>query len=911
MSKTPPPLRKPQDEPDEPKSKSTLSKLADGIKQRVSEVQTRPDFSRFKLGEIQTKPDWATRKSKQLATQGDMIEWVRIIPFAGQSYDADKLPSKLGSITGVVHFRFYKDERSQIHIYAGHQSADKLRRALRQRVPDSDLQETDAPPTYDEKFVNRVGELGGTLNEKGNLIAILDALEDETYIDVTFEERPEHEFKKSLRDHVRGGTSGGGKDASTMTAGEAWKELLGFSSSKPPSAKKDGKAPKKELSTEDRDQLKRVESLISESTNYFRVTVRIGAKRQNHIQPICNEINTQMKKQHRLSLAAEEKKKLWKNNSDSPDALWREEELAAIVALPDMTNKTMLRSVTHMKPGEKSLSDDELSEGIAVGRLIHPTKPNRLVKIPTKQFLRHFFMGGKNGSGKSSTAVQMIQSLLDEWGANPNKASGFTYIDPAGSTLTIILNRLLHMEQQGIYIPWEKVHYIDLTPETEYPVGLNLIYHTAAEDPASVAGGALDVIKSVYGSDAIFTERLIENGLMTLLYDDRRTHTILGLTSVLQYPAMREDIDVVDPLVEEFWEVTGDELKPKQLDPLSNRLRPLLQNPTMRRIFGQTRWTLDICKWMDDGHIILVNVLNLEPKNMGLVGGQLLMRYHITAKTRPADISKPHILMIDEAHNVQIPVLEKVIAEDRKFGLSLGLITQFPEQFDSLRKSITENMGTFLTCTVGPDSAGVMNKMMNNSFDNSTLQGLPTSRVAAYTSINGEPFSFMVKSDPPVIYLPNGKLATYESREEMEEAQNWAHAKAKELSSRDGAHRDQVDAEIKDYMDWLKQFRIVEDEDDDEPKAKSKSKKYRPTESEQPILDAIVGMIEDSGEWEGRTSELLASLESYLSEDALNEWTPNALGQLIKKAMSWLNANDVNGENKRKNNGSVWYLEQK
>ncbi len=909
MSKTPPLLLKPQSEPDEPKSKTTLSKLADGIKQRVSEVQTRPDFSRFKPGEIQTKPDWMTRKSKQPAAQDGMIEWVRIIPFAGQKYDADKLPSKLGSITGIVHFRFYKDERSQIHIYAGHGSVENLSKALRQRLPETDLQAAETPPYYDEKFINRLGETGGMLNAKGKLDAILDALEDETYLDIAFEQRPEHEFKKALRAH--GSDQGNSRSTNAMSAGDAWKEIFGVSAK--PTAKKTNLPAKHELNVEEKDQAKRIDSLLNEVTNYFRVTITVGAKRANHIQSIVSEMNTQLKQHHRFSVSSvsnEEKHGRWKKRE--PEALWREEELAVLIALPDMTKDTMKRLVTHMKSGEKTLDDDEMTSGIAVGRLIHPTKPKRLVKIPTKQFLRHFFMGGKNGSGKSSTAIQMIQSLLDEWGDNPNTAPGFTYIDPAGSTLEIILNRLLHMEQQGIYIPWEKVHYLDLRPESEYPVGLNLLYHNKNEDPNAVAGGAVDVIKSAFGGDAIFTERLMENGLITLVYDKRKSHTILGLTSVLQYPKMREEIDVIDPLVEEFWETTGDELKPKELDPLLNRLRPLLSNPNMRRIFGQTRWTLTIREWMDEGHIILVNVLNLDPKNMGLVGGQLLMRYHVTAKTRPADISKPHMLMIDEAHNVKIPILEKVIAEDRKFGLSLGLITQFPEQFDStFRKSITENMGTFLTCTVGPDSAGVMAKMMNNAFDAPTFQGLPVGRVAIYTSIDGEPFSFTVKSDPPIMYLPNGEAAIYEIAEQQGAAQQWAAAKANDLSARDGAHRDEVDAEIKAYMAWLKQFREVETDEDDEPKAKSKSKSkvYKPTEDEQPILDAIVALVGDQGEWAGRTSELLTVLEEYLSEDMLDDWTPNALGQLLKKAMSWLNQHNTEGESVRKNSGSIWRLE--
>ncbi len=846
-----------------------MRKILDTIKQRAANVQTRPD--------------WMTRKPQAAKTTKAGLEWVRIIPYAGNKQQADKLPSKLGGMGGTVVWRFAKDSQGKISILAAYSSAKTLRNALRQRLPHTDLQTVDAPQDYEFATVKRVGDPGGILSDSGNLAAILDALEPESYIELTFDQRPEQEYRAALR-------SGSGRQATQSgnrlnDAAEAWKEILGISGGKSinkPNSKSD-------TTGTDKDTSKRVDALLSESTNYFSVSITIGAKHANHRQAIFVEVNNQMKKTHHLSL-----------NASAREILWREPELAVLVAVPDMTNTQMQRAVTHLKPGERTLDDEALTDGVAVGRLIHPTKPKRLVMIPLKQFLKHYFLSGKNGSGKSSTAVQMIQSMLDVWAADPANASGFTYIDPAGSTLTIILNRLLHMEQQGATIPWDKVHYIDLTPDSEYPMGLNLLYRMPHEDISNVAGQALDVIKSAFGGDAIFTERLLENALSTLLYDTRRTHTMLGVLSVLQYPAMRAAIKIGDPMVEDFWKTTGDDLKPKDLDPLQNRLRPFLSNPAMRRIFGQAKWTLNIRQWMDDGHIILVNVKNLEPRNMGIVGGQILTRYHVIAKTRPEDISKPHMLMIDEAHNVQIPILGKVVAEDRKFGLSLGLITQYPEQFSpEIRKAISENMGTFLSCTAGPDSAGFIAKMVNNAFKPEDIQGLPSNTVAAYTTIDDKPFSFMVKSDPPIIYMRNGKAANYTKREEQGAAQDWAIEKARELAARDGSDRDAVDREIAEYFEWLKQFR----EDDGEDTLPANI--YKPVKGEHAILDAIKALVGDRVEWEGTTSELLVALAEYTDTD---DYKAAALGKLMSKAESWLDAQNINAESRDTRKGTVWRL---
>lgn len=939
MPKTPPPplrqqSKEQENDPPSFKEEAKRGRWFERIKSvELGEIQTKPDWmkgenplkrvKKFKLGEIQTKPGWMKRKpAKEDASVQDM-RWVRIIPFAHNKYNGlEKLPSKLLHETQKVAYCFQKNEKGEIAIYVGCTANvyDKLTCNLHEELTAVDLQDAPTPATYEERFVNRIGRLGGGINEKGKLESVLNALENETYLEITFEERPEHEFKDTLRNKSKPSNKTSGVffkrvarvvnvinpfDAKTVAA--AGGTPVRKKKHHAESAKESRSLSKKAMDAEGKAQQSRIDRLLNENTAYFRVVIKIGAKTSSSFVHIKNEIDRQLNADHRFSFVEGNKPK----ENDRVPTLWREEELITFVKLPDMADEKMSRKIPAMKEGERTLEDHELTDGVAVGRLIHPVKPPRLVKIPKQQFLRHFFMGGKNGSGKSSTAVQMIQSMLDDWAESPDQAPGFSYVDPAGSTLTIILNRLLHMEQHGAQIPWEKVHYLDLTPESAYPVGLNLLHRAAGEENANVAGDVLTLIKTAYGGDTPRTDRFIENGVMTLLDDKAREHTILGLVSILQYPDLRDTIHVSDPLVQEFWDMDGGDIKAGELGALQNRLRPILQKPAMRRIFGQTRWNLNLLRWMDEGHIVLINVLNLGVENTKLIGGQILNQYHVTAKTRLQDISKPHMLMIDEAHLVQIPVLEKVIAEDRKFGLSLGLITQFPEQFNGLLlKSITENMGTFLTCTLGPSSAAAMSTMMNRAFDAPTLQGLPTSRVAAYTTISKEPFSFMAKSDPPVIYLPNGEAAEYESYERMAAAQQWAIQKSKELAKRDGAHRDEVDREIDEYFAYLRSFRPTDEEEEDNPTRKpTKAKGYKPAKDELPLLELLVEMAQGVSTWEGKTSELLEQLADNAPEEDFPDIGIVAFGKLLGRAKDWLAEKGVQIEKERVRDGTVWRIE--
>ena len=479
------------------------------------------------------------------------------------------------------------------------------------------------------------------------------------------------------------------------------------------------------------------------------------------------------------------------------------EEVGSLIHLPPGDHPAT-EAVLKLEEGERSLEPDELAEGIAVGKLKHPIQESRPVAIPWEQFTKHFFLSGKIGSGKSSTAVMMVQSMIDAWLKDPDNAPGFTYVDPARETVAIILSRLLKAEAEGKKVPWEKVHYFYLGP-TDYPVGLNLL-HKDGRPLDVIAKEAAGLIRFAYSAQAPKMERILENALLTLLEDDRK-HNLLGVVPLLTDETFQNRIvpRVKDPIVQEFWTLWEEEKnKVSSLDSLLNRLSPLRTNPTMRRMFGQNRWGLDIRKYMDQGHIVLFDVLNVAPDDIKLAVGHIINQYHINAKRRSSG-SKLHVMFIDEAHLIQVPVLAKIIAEDRKFGLSLGLITQYLGQFDQwLVDSITENMGTILSCSQGEQSAARIEKMTNGAFSRGMLQDLPERTVAVYTAtkVDGRSTTTtcLVESDPPVIYLPDGQPANYRSQFQMQRAIKAALEKGQELQKRDGRPAVLVDQEISAYL---------------------------------------------------------------------------------------------------------------
>ena len=483
-------------------------------------------------------------------------------------------------------------------------------------------------------------------------------------------------------------------------------------------------------------------------------------------------------------------------------------ELANLLHLPDAKHRVMER-VPYLKRGQRSLDPKDLNEGVSIGKLLHPVEVDRRVKIALRQMNKHFLLTGKTGSGKSSALMEMIQSILDERLKNDN-APGITFMDPARDTVATILNRLRHAEATGHKVDWSKVHYFRLGDE-DYSLGLNLLYAKPGEMPDDVVERALSMITRIYGGlNAPQMERVIRNCLTTLVMDTE-DHVVLGILPLLRDERFRKRVlaRIKDPTIKEFWQFEFPGLE-KKLDavisPILNRLSPFNTNIMMRRLFGQQKWNLPIRKWMDEGHIVLFDVRGVREQILALAGEHIVNQYHAEYQGRSTS-AKMHFFIWDEAHRTPYPIVEKMIAEDRKFGAALGFSTQFPEQLPpGLLSAFQENAGNVFTTTLGAGSATIVAKTTSGRFTPKYLQDLPERVVAVYTAYDkegkAEQTTFTVECPPPFLYKPDGsgEWADHKDEKDMEKAIEWALEKGRELMIRDTVLGTDVDKMIHNYL---------------------------------------------------------------------------------------------------------------
>lgn len=591
-------------------------------------------------------------------------------------------------------------------------------------------------------------------------------------------------------------------------------------------AEKELKKDKKlsEMYSFEKERFKDITNRLSGDNKTFQLTISLageGTDRRDIVKSIGRNVssilsnkNTLLFKKHRRAIQFcphPRKHHLFLTNN----------ELSNLLHIPDMTHN-ISEKIEKLENGQHNLDPKELNEGLTVGYNLHPIVEDREVKISLSQLTEHFFLAGQTGSGKSSLLILMLQSLIDQWLENPSKKSSFTFLDPAGTTTKTLLNRLLLAEVQGKHVPWNKVIYVSYK-NGESPIGLNLFQKNAGESTHVVVENAMGLFKSLFPGDKTRIDKYLSN-TMTVLVDDVEKHSVLGVNRFLTEPAFRKKLvaRIKDPILKDFWEkADAKEVKTIASDVYS-RVNMFEQSLFMRRMFGQTSWDLPIKKFMDEGYIVLFDIQGMNsPAATKMIAGHIINQYHQISQTRTPYSSKEHLIVLDEAHLVQVPILPKIIAEDRKFSISLGISTQFIEQLnDELRAAIDGNVQNIFSGSQGFNQSKLMSDLMKKQFDAQMLSELPNNTAAILTKNKDKSLTTcLVKSTLPYLYLPNGEIARHKNQHDTDMVEAWVTEKAAELQSGIGRSVEEIDQKINNYFG----FKVESDDEFYEKQTEEKS----------------------------------------------------------------------------------------
>lgn len=415
-----------------------------------------------------------------------------------------------------------------------------------------------------------------------------------------------------------------------------------------------------------------------------------------------------------------------------------------------------------------------LNKGLFIGKSNVPGV-DKDIRMPLNQILKHAFLAGTTGSGKTSTLLSIMKSMVGELERAPDIAPGFTFLDPHGGAIETLLSII----PKSLY---PKLHLIPLGP-TERPRGFNLFQAAHVDVRESLTGEFVTTLQQLFPGSRPRAEHYLRNAVLSLL--SVPPQTVLGIVDIFFNETYRRKmLPHLEPHLRHFWTDEFAEIKNvgEHLGPILNKLGALTTYPTSRRMLGQLQSSIHTRQVMDNGHIVLIDGSGCVPDLLKILASLFFIDYHFTCRKRPQHQSRPHLFFADECHLFATDILTKILAEDRKFGLSLFLATQYLSQLsDRILEAILGNVGTLMLLQLGGPDADKLSRWLKPQVTTNDLMNLAEMHAIVRTKgQEGRLELFTVKND----------IVPVQHEAWIQEA--WVHSDAQ-----DGRSVEEVEKEMK------------------------------------------------------------------------------------------------------------------
>jgi hypothetical protein len=225
---------------------------------------------------------------------------------------------------------------------------------------------------------------------------------------------------------------------------------------------------------------------------------------------------------------------------------------------------------------------------------------------------------------------------------------------------------------------------------------------------------------------------------------------------------------IKDPFIRQFWaeEYAGYDprFQREAIAPIQNKVGQFLLNPVIRNILGQVRCKVSIPFVMDNRRIFIANLSKgqIGQDKANLLGSLLVTQFQLGAMARAKQSEanrRDFYLFINEFQNFATESFASILAEARKYRLSLVLSHQYVEQLPSpIRHAVFGNVGTLIVFRIGHTDAEEVGKEFKESVSAQLLAELERYQAVVKPFQNGTAFlPFSGQMLPPLGNRIGGK----------------------------------------------------------------------------------------------------------------------------------------------------------
>jgi len=413
------------------------------------------------------------------------------------------------------------------------------------------------------------------------------------------------------------------------------------------------------------------------------------------------------------------------------------EELASFFHFPNKTVETP--HIAWLKAKSAPVSAEVPTEGGTFIGHGYYRGVKRPIHIEVRDRMRHMYIIGKTGVGKSELLKEMIKQDIEA-------GRGVCVIDPHGDLIEDTLR----------YIPPERAEDVILfdPAETSRPMGLNLLEVQTEEQKHFITSAIINLMYKLYdpqrtGIIGPRFEHAVRNAMLTIMSEPGTT--FIEIVRVMTDQKYVQELlpKVQDPIVRRYWTdqiaQTSDFHKSEVLDYIVSKFGRFVTNKMMRNIIGQSKSSFDFRDVMDNGKILLINLSKgkLGEENSTFLGLLIIPKILAAAMSRvdtPEENRRDFFLYVDEFQNFATPDFAVILSEARKYHLSLTVANQFIGQMDEeVKNAIFGNVGTQIAFRLGVTDAAYMQREFQPRFSESDLINIERFHAYMKTIVNNEP----------------------------------------------------------------------------------------------------------------------------------------------------------------------------
>lgn len=376
------------------------------------------------------------------------------------------------------------------------------------------------------------------------------------------------------------------------------------------------------------------------------------------------------------------------------------------------------------------------ARGFLVGHTAgaHPDEPGDAVTLQPKDLRKHLYVLGATGCGKTNFLLRLLAHEVKE-------GRTCVVIDLRGDLVDRLLVRLSALDDVGL----PGVKMIDLR-EDGFVMPFNPL--SGSGDLYTRALHLLEVIRKGSESWGVQLEETLRNSLIAL---SDRGLALTDIERLLEDSGFRQSViaGCADEHVRSFFE-RYDRLSAERQQswalPVLNKVTPLLAIPQLRRMLREPKG-FDWEDWLDrPGQLVLIALAAHRFHGASqLLGGLLVSSLQSAVMARastPEGGRNPVTLFVDEFETMASPSFGAIIAEGRRFGLSLVLTHQNLSQLDpNLRQAIRNNVFVQLFFQTGSlDASDLAGDLVTGESSQTLRQALISQKVGeAFLLRRGEP----------------------------------------------------------------------------------------------------------------------------------------------------------------------------